>query len=419
LIAIVSSSILRGSVKAPRSKSVMQRACAAALLAGSETLLIDPGTAEDDQAALAVIQALGASVKKLEDGSMLIRSQGVSNSNHTKLDCGESGLSLRMFVPIAALTSAKIEVSGHGSLLKRPQYFFEEVLPLLGVDVTTNNGLLPIRLTGPLVPKTIAIDGTLSSQFLTGLLMAYSGASASDVCIHVNGLVSRPYIDLTLEIMERFGLVVPINNNYQSFIFNKSNPVVKPTGLTYTIEGDWSGAAFLLVAAALAGEVIIQGIDPNSKQADRQILSFAHQAKLNIEALDQSLSIQRSVIKPFEVDATDCPDLFPPLTTLAVFAEGTSRIKGVNRLTHKESNRGLALVQEFSKLGATLAIENDDLVIKGQDQLSGGQVSSHHDHRIAMALAIAGLRAVNPVVIENAEAVGKSYPSFFSHLQSH
>jgi 3-phosphoshikimate 1-carboxyvinyltransferase len=248
--------------------------------------------------------------------------------------------------------------------------------------------------------------------------MAYAGARASDVSIHVNGLVSRPYIDLTLEIMERFGLVVPTNNNYQSFIFNKSNPVINPSRLTYTIEGDWSGAAFLLVAATLAGEVIIQGIDPNSKQADRQILSFAHQAQLNIEELDQSLSIKRSAVKPFEVDATDCPDLFPPLTALAVFAEGTSRIKGVNRLTHKESNRGLALVQEFSKLGATLEIENDDLVIRGQDQLSGGQVSSHHDHRIAMALAIAGLRAVNPVVIENAEAVGKSYPSFFSHLQS-
>jgi len=342
----------------------------------------------------------------------------VSKSSDSNLDCGESGLSLRMFVPIAALASAKMVMSGHGSLLKRPQHFFEEVLPLLGVDVATNNGLLPVRLTGPLIPKTITIDGTLSSQFLTGLLMAYAGARASDVSIHVNGLVSRPYIDLTLEIMERFGLVVPTSNNYQSFIFNKSNPVINPSRLTYTIEGDWSGAAFLLVAATLAGEVIIQGIDPNSKQADRQILSFAHQAQLNIEELDQSLSIKRSAVKPFEVDATDCPDLFPPLTALAVFAEGTSRIKGVNRLTHKESNRGLALVQEFSKLGATLEIENDDLVIRGQDQLSGGQVSSHHDHRIAMALAIAGLRAVNPVVIENAEAVGKSYPSFFSHLQS-
>jgi 3-phosphoshikimate 1-carboxyvinyltransferase len=176
----------------------MQRACAAALLAGGETLLIDPGTAEDDQAALAVIQALGASVKKMEDGSMLIRSQGVSKSSDSNLDCGESGLSLRMFVPIAALASAKMVVSGHGSLLKRPQHFFEEVLPLLGVDVATNNGLLPVRLTGPLIPKTITIDGTLSSQFLTGLLMAYAGARASDVSIHVNGLVSRPYIDLTL-----------------------------------------------------------------------------------------------------------------------------------------------------------------------------------------------------------------------------
>jgi 3-phosphoshikimate 1-carboxyvinyltransferase len=378
--------------------------------------LIDPGTAEDDQAALAVIQALGASVKKLEDGSMLIRSQGVSNSNHTNLDCGESGLSLRMFVPIAALASAKIQVSGHGSLLKRPQHFFEEVLPLLGVDVTTNNGLLPIRLTGPLIPKTITIDGTLSSQFLTGLLMAYAGASASDVSIHVNGLVSRPYIDLTLEIMERFGLVFPINNNYQSFIFNKSNPVVKPSRLTYTIEGDWSGAAFLLVAAALAGEVIIQGIDPNSKQADRQILSFAHQAQLNIEALDQSLSIQRSAIKPFEVDATNCPDLFPPLVALAVYCNGTSVIEGVSRLAHKESNRALTLQQEFAKLGVDIELVGDEMMVTGGKILQGASVHSHHDHRIAMACAVAALRAEQPVDIAVAEAINKSYPDFYQHL---
>jgi len=410
--------VLRGSVKAPRSKSVMQRACAAALLAKGETTLLDPGTAEDDQAAISVIKSLGASINKMADGSLLIVSPGLRLDTPLSIHCGESGLSLRMFVPIAALASTSIEVNGRGSLLKRPQHFFEEVLPLLDVKVSSNQGFLPIHLKGPLAPKTITIDGSLSSQFLTGLLMAYAGTGATDVSIHVSGLVSRPYIDLTLSVMEQFGLSVPDNDNYQTFTFKKSEPKDKPIARTYQVEGDWSGAAFLLVAAALSGEVTIEGINPTSFQADRQILSLRSFAAINMNVFENSLFVTQSAIKAFEFDATDCPDLFPPLTALAVFAKGTSRIKGVGRLTHKESNRSVALVEEFSKLGASLEVENDYLVIKGQDRLAGGLVSSHHDHRIVMALAVAGLRSVNPVVIENAEAIGKSYPSFFSHLQS-
>lgn len=396
----------------------MQRACAAALLAQGDSLLLDPGTAEDDQAAITVIESLGASIKKMEDGSLLVSSQGIKFNTPIRIHCGESGLSLRMFVPIAALASTPIEVNGRGSLLKRPQHFFEEVLPQLDVAISSDHGFLPINLKGPLVPKTITVDGSLSSQFLTGLLMAYAGAGSTNASIHVNGLVSRPYIDLTLSVMEQFGLPVPHNYNYQTFTFKKNESRVKPAARSYQIEGDWSGAAFLLVAAALTGEVTIEGINPTSFQADRQILSLARLAEINMTLFDNSLLIKQSAVKAFEFDATDCPDLFPPLTALAVFAAGTSRIKGVNRLTHKESNRGVTLVQEFSKLGAALEIENDYLVINGQDQLLGGHVSSHHDHRIAMALAVAGLRSMNPVVIENAEAVGKSYPTFYLHLQS-
>jgi len=418
LIATIRASSLHGSIKAPRSKSVLQRACAAALLTGGETRLLDPGTAEDDLAAVAVIQALGAAVTKMEDGSLLISSQGINFTKSANINCGESGLSLRMFVPIVALAAASTNVNGRGSLLKRPQHFFEEVLPLLDVKVKTNNGYLPISLKGPLRPKTITIDGSLSSQFLTGLLMAYVGVGATGVSIHVNGLVSRPYIDLTLSVMEKFGLPVPVNHNYSMFTFTNNKVNDNSGSRAYKVEGDWSGASFFLVAAALSGEVTIEGINANSFQADRQILTVARLAQLNIIVNGEWVKVHHSAITPFEFDASDCPDLFPPLTALAVFAKGTSRIKGVSRLTHKESNRGSTLVEEFSKLGVMLEIEDDCLVIKGQEQLQGGIVSSRNDHRIAMALAVAGLRSVQPVVIENAEAVGKSYPSFFSHLQS-
>lgn len=396
----------------------MQRACAAALLAGGETSLLDPGTAEDDLAAIAVIQSLGAHVTKLESGSLFIKSKGIAVSKPVAINCGESGLSLRMFVPIAALTAENIHVNGKGSLLKRPQHFFEEVLPLLGVALKTNNGYLPISFTGPLQPTTITIDGSLSSQFLTGLLMAYAGAAATAVSIHVNGLVSKPYIDLTLSVMEQFGLPVPVNHNYCSFEFTSKKNGDRPLERTFTVEGDWSGASFLLVAAALSGDVTIEGLNADSLQADRQILTVAELAQLPILIQKNCIKVHQATISPFEFDATDCPDLFPPLTALAVFANGISCIKGVGRLTHKESNRGVTLVEEFSKLGALLEIKNDCLVIHGQHQLNGGIVSSCHDHRIAMALAVAGLRSTQPVQVENAEAIGKSYPAFFSHLQS-
>lgn len=244
MIATIRTSSLHGSIKAPRSKSVLQRACAAALLTGGETRLLDPGTAEDDLAAVAVIQALGAAVTKMEDGSLLIGSQGINFTKSADINCGESGLSLRMFVPIVALAAASTNVNGRGSLLKRPQHFFEEVLPLLDVKVKTNNGYLPISLKGPLRPKTITIDGSLSSQFLTGLLMAYVGVGATGVSIHVNGLVSRPYIDLTLSVMEKFGLPVPVNHNYSMFTFTNNKVNDNSGSRAYKVEGDWSGASF-------------------------------------------------------------------------------------------------------------------------------------------------------------------------------
>jgi 3-phosphoshikimate 1-carboxyvinyltransferase len=414
--ATVIPSKISGTVAAPASKSAMQRACAAALIRGGKTFLTNPGISADDQAAIDIIRQLGA-VVSAEKEKLLIESTGVHPVSDS-INCGESGLSVRMFTPIAALSEKEITVNGKGSLVKRPLSFFDEVLPQLDVQCRSENGFLPLKIRGPLQPKNIEVDGSLSSQFLTGLLFAYAAADASDVTITVNNLNSRPYIDLTLKLMKDFGLKLPLHQDYKEFYFERrsSSPFTNDT-IHYSVEADWSGGAFLLVAGALAGEIKVKGLDIFSAQADRAVLQALMQAEARLSITDQEIEIGKSKLKAFHFNATDCPDLFPPLVSLAAFCTGTSVIEGVHRLTHKESNRALTLQEEFGKMGIDVRLQDDLMLIEGRDSIKGASVSSHHDHRIAMACAVAALRAEDQTVIEGAEAVNKSYPQFWDHLE--
>ena len=408
---------IKGNITAPTSKSAMQRACAAALIKGGKTILHNPGSSADDKAALDIIQQLGATVDYTDD-TIVIESQGVAPVSET-IHCGESGLSVRMFTSVAALSKQAITVTGSGSLVKRPLSFFNEVLPQLDVQVDSNNGLLPLQIKGPLQPKNITVDGSLSSQFLTGLLFAYAAANASDVSIHVDNLNSKPYIDLTLQVMNGFGLKTPVNKNYQEFYFGtQSISQFANQSITYTVEGDWSGGAFLLVAGAIAGDVVVHGLDVFSTQADKAILQALMQSGSIISVEEKQISVKESSLKAFHFNATDCPDLFPPLVALASYCEGTTAIEGVHRLTHKESNRALTLQEEFGKMGVEIILQDDLMLIKGGGVIKGANVHSHHDHRIAMACAVAALKADGETVIDGAEAVNKSYPGFWKDMTS-
>ncbi len=414
MIVRIQPSQLSGTIYAAASKSSMQRACAAALLTKGETTLVNPGKSNDDLAAIEVIQALGANIEWSANGNLIIRSKGV-NPTKKEINCGESGLGIRMFTPIAALSKEKITLQGTGSLLTRPMNFFDEILPQLGVKTQSNQGKLPIEITGPLVPSNITVDGSLSSQFLTGLLMAYAAAGANKVSISVKDLKSKPYIDLTIQVMKHFGWTVE-NKNYQDFYFHNQSPVAIQPTRTYTVEGDWSGAAFLLVAGAIAGPIIVKGLDINSTQADKAILQALIDTGCLLSIESEKIEIGTLPLKAFYFNATDCPDLFPPLVSLAAYCDGTTVIEGVNRLEHKESNRALTLQQEFAKFGIEIIIQGDTMLIKGGKGLSGAVTHSHHDHRIAMACAVAGLKAKEAVIIEAAEAINKSYPNFYEHL---
>ncbi len=420
MIVRIQPSSLSGAIHAAASKSSMQRACAAALLTIGQTTLINPGKSNDDLAALEVIQKLGATIHYTENGNVIIDSKGVHPID-IEINCGESGLGLRMFTPIAAICDQTIVLTGSGSLLTRPMNFFDEILPQLGVTLNSNNGKLPIQLKGPLMPADIEVDGSLSSQFLTGLLMAYGATGASDVTITVKDLKSKPYIDLTLQVMKHFGWEVE-NKNYHKFYFNHSiqKPLsnTPPQSPTYTIEGDWSGAAFLLVAGAIAGPITVKGLDIYSTQADKAVLQALIDSGCQLSIQTDEIFIGPLPLKAFHFNANDCPDLFPPLVALAAYCHGTTTIEGVNRLTHKESNRSLTLQEEFAKLGIEISLRDDIMLIKGGTGVKGAITHSHHDHRIAMACAVAALQAEEPVTIEEAEAINKSYPEFYLHLQT-
>ncbi|MES2777299.1 MAG: 3-phosphoshikimate 1-carboxyvinyltransferase [Bacteroidota bacterium] len=412
----ISPSGLSGSIQAPTSKSSMQRACAAALLTKGKTTIINPGYSNDDKAALDIIQKLGAIVEILPD-RVVVESTGVHPVSPV-INCGESGLSIRMFTPIAALSDEAITITGEGSLPTRPMDFFDEIFPMVGIEIASNGGKLPLQIKGPLQPQNIEIDGSLSSQFLTGLLMAYSAAGASDVSIKVNNLKSKPYIDLTLKVMQDFGMHMPENRNHEEYYFGA--PTTNDSQLKakeYTVEGDWSGAAFLLVAGAVAGNITVKGLDVFSTQADKAILQAIMASGAIISVQPEQIEIGPAQLKPFHFDATDCPDLFPPLVALASFCNGKSVIQGVSRLAHKESNRGITLQEEFGKMGVEILLQDDLMVIDGGKGLKGAEVSSRHDHRIAMACAVAALKADGPTTINGAEAINKSYPDFYEHIK--
>ena len=417
-------STLKGSIAIAPSKSMMQRVCAAALLYKGKTIIQNPGYSNDDKTALHIIQLLGANVT-INDTSISIISNGIQPIS-TTIDCSESGLSVRMFTSLAALYFDTMTIEGEGSLLKRSLVFFDEVYPTLNVQILSNKGFLPLEIKGPLVSRNISIDGSKSSQYLTGLLMAFSHqinnddsiAIDSEICIEVYNLNSKPYIDMTLQVMQHFNMLMPIHKNYNSFTFIKKHFETKSyPQKTINIEGDWSGAAFFLVAGAIHGNITVKELRHDSLQADKAIMDVLKNCEAEFIMLENEIIFQKkSILKAFQFDATDCPDLFPPLVCLAAFCNGSSTIVGVNRLYNKESNRALSLKSEFKKLGISIDIDEDKMMIYPSSNIKSSTINSHNDHRIAMACAIAATKANAVVTIENAEAVAKSYPNFYRDL---
>jgi len=404
----VHPSCLKGKVEAPASKSLTQRAIAAGLLAHGTTVIHDPSFCNDSLAAISIAEALGAMVSS-DSKSITIQPRLLAGLP-VELHCGESGLALRMFSPVAALLSDHVSLTGEGSLLKRPVKMIDDALSQLGVTVKTNNGLLPVTLSGRLRGGRAVIDGSTGSQLLTGMLMALPLAG-SDSEIEVINLKSRPYISLTLELLADFGVTVE-NIGFSHFII-PGNQSYK--SYEYTVEGDWSGAAFLLVAGAVAGEVKVSNLNNRSMQADMAIMQALRDAGCRVTVNVGGVMAEKSELRAFTFDATDCPDLFPPLAALAARCSGTSRIRGVSRLEHKESDRAGAIAGVLSAMNIRSSVEGDEMLIDG-GEVNSTVVSSQNDHRIAMMAAVMALTATGEVTIAGAEAVAKSFPGFYEAM---
>jgi 3-phosphoshikimate 1-carboxyvinyltransferase len=404
---------VRGRLRAPASKSHLQRVILAASLCGGESLIRNPGLSADGRACLGVVRALGAQVA--EEGPLL-RIRGGLEPRSLTLDCGESGFCLRASAAVAALGSQRFTLTGQGSLAVRPMDMVLEPLRQLGVRCEARDGRAPITVQGPLAGGRAQVDGSASSQFLSGLLLALPRAGG-DTELAVAGLRSGPYVRMTLDVLAAFGVQVDAQADFSRFRI-RGGQTYRAADLA--VEGDWSGAAFLLVAGAVAGEVTVAGLERGSAQADRAVLEALAAAGAGISWDGSDLRVSGGgpgALTAFEFDATDCPDLFPPLAALACSARGTSRIAGAARLSHKESDRGAALVSELSALGADLRVRDGVMEITG-GPLAGGTVDPHNDHRMAMACAVAGLNARDGVTMAGEACVAKSYPGFFQALAS-
>jgi 3-phosphoshikimate 1-carboxyvinyltransferase len=406
---IIHSSNYKGTLEAPASKSYLQRAIALACLADGISVIQGYTPSKDVDAAIRIIREMGARVL-IESDQLTIEGVGLPTKKMV-LNCGESGLSTRMFSPIAALSNQEVVITGEGSLLNRPMHMIEDALTKLGKRVQTTNGKLPFTISGDLKSGKILVDGSESSQLITGLLIALP-LLKTDSELHVMNPTSIPYIQMTLDILADFGVHV----SHENYSIYRMAARQKVNATNYKVEGDWSGAAFHLVAAAITGEATLLNLNLKSAQADREILTALESCGAKLEEVENGISVCKNQLNAFQFDATHCPDLFPPLAALAVCCKGVSEIKGVSRLKNKESDRGISIQTEFKKLGIEVEIRDGIMFIHGS-KVNGGKVDSHNDHRMAMALAVLGLVSENVVEIDGAESVAKSYPGFFEDFE--
>lgn len=410
MIAVVHPGGVRGAMVAPPSKSHAIRLLLAAALARGESRLSGVGASDDVRAARGLVHALGASVHD-EGDDLVVRGDPDRRPRGGVVTCGESGLLLRAAGPLLATGQGRWRMEAEGSLRARTVPGLEAALQTLGGRASTHGGHPPIEVEGPLSGGVLDFDAGESSQVLTGLLLA-APLIPEGLTLRLTGLASRPWVELTISVLAARGVRVEADLD-AGCIHVPGGQALLPGPAR--VEGDWSGAAFLLVAGALCGDVTVRGLDPDSPQADRALLPILASAGAAVQSRGRTVRATAAPLRAFFADVRDCPDLAPPLAALATGCQGTSRLQGVGRLRGKESDRAAALVAELSRLGIAAGVEGDEIQITG-GQPRGGLADAHADHRIAMALAVLALHAAGPVTIQGAGSVAKSFPAFFEEL---
>lgn len=396
---------LQGSITIPSSKSLCHRAIIAAAMAKGTSNINNVVLSEDILATIEAVKALGAEVKIIGSRAY-IKGTDFSNTADT-VDCRESGSTLRFIIPLGLLSGNSIKYIGSSGLSARPLAPYLEIFEEQGIKFDSTS--LPINIQGTLKSGDFKLKGNISSQFITGLMFALPMLDGHS-SINVTGpLESKAYLDLTIDVLKSFGIYIE-NDNYKSF-YIKGNQGY--TAAEYSVEGDYSQAAFWIAAGVLGNQVVCKNLNEHSSQGDKTFIDILKSAGAKIIVKDGTVTSSLSNIKAFDADVSQFPDTAPILAVVAAFAEGTSRITGASRLRIKECDRLKAISTELNKLGAEIIEGEDYLIINGKKMLSGGVVDSWNDHRIAMALSIATIRCTSPVIINNSGAVAKSYPHFY------
>lgn len=396
-------------IVAPASKSYAQRALYAATLCPASTKIIRAGESDDVKNVTDVCKQLGAIVE--EDGEDLIL-HGSKFPNFASLNVGESGLGIRLLAGVLACKGGDFNLLGEGSLKKRDMSDFRPIMKQLNVRFYSNEGGLPLRIDGYAKGGLVVLDGSKSSQYLSGLLMGLPLVK-EDSTLEVASVKSKPYVDMTIDVLQKFGIEVD-RYHYESFKIRGRQAYQSPG--TITVEGDYSGMGNFVVLGAIGNGCTIRGLRPDSIQADAAILGILEKAGGTHQWQNDDLLIPPSEIQPFQADLSDCPDLFPPLVVLAAATKGPSTLLGAFRLINKESNRAEVLQTEFGKLGLKIEIEGNNMIVHGTGKLQNGTIHSNNDHRIAMAGGIAAILTEQGVTVEHAQAVSKSFPSFWECL---
>ncbi|ODS37538.1 3-phosphoshikimate 1-carboxyvinyltransferase [Candidatus Altiarchaeales archaeon WOR_SM1_SCG] len=402
---------LKGEVEAPPSKSYTHRAIILASLARGESKIYNPLLSADTFASIDACKAIGAKVVIDEKNNcLIINGNPELDVPKTIIDVKNSGTTIRLMTSVLSLCDKKVTLTGDSSIQKRPMQPLLDALRELGVKTESDNGTPPVSVTGPMRGGKCQIRGDVSSQFISGLLIS-SPMSGNDTTIEImKSLKSKPYLKMTLHLVEQFGVEIE-NRNYKKFFINGGQEYLAGN---YDVEGDYSSAAFILGAGALTdSEIKIKNLLNNSKQGDKIFLDILEKMGAEIEIYEDYVIIKGSgKLNGIEIDLSQYPDLVPVVAALAALSRGKTTIKNIEHVRYKESDRVHAIATELKKMGARVTELKASLEIQGVEKLKGAEVCGWNDHRIVMALAVAALRAEGKTVIDAAETIDVSFPDF-------
>lgn len=403
----------KGEVTLPPSKSMAHRAIICASLANGKSTIKNIAYSEDIIATIEGMKKLGAHIIKNSDTLEITGIKDFSSIQDKIIDCNESGSTLRFFIPLFSLTGKKIQFKGRNRLLQRPQHIYEKIFKEQGLHYFQDSDKLEIE--GSLKAGEYIVDGNISSQFISGLLFTLPLLS-EDSIIKINPpFESKSYIDLTIDMLKTFGVEVNFIDDLTLAI--KGNQKYLPTN--YTVEGDFSQLGFFAVLGSLNSTLTCKGLNLNSKQGDKEIISILKNCGIEIEEIDSGYKFYSRTPQGCEINLENCPDLGPILTVLAALGNGDFKIYNAQRLRLKESDRIAAMEMELKKLGVNISSDEGNIYISGNTNYSPcSEVFGHRDHRIVMSLAIMATLLDKPLVIDGAEAINKSYPNFFEDLAS-